>query len=199
MGAAAQSGCSGCWRDGKTIRVLFDRSAAGPQTSQTDDVQDAVIALDPAADAPAVARAFLTEHRDHLPAGVYDDAVLLVSELVTNAVRYGHTIIVLRVRASPPGVGVAVADTGAPIPTDITGHLTQPDPEATTGRGLAIIDALASAWGITPADPPPGKTVWFELHTGRAAPDHPQPVGRSASNAGAPAQPKPSSSDSPTG
>jgi hypothetical protein len=41
-----------------------------------------------------------------------------------------------------------------------------PDPEhnATSGRGLGIVDALADRWGITPtAD---GKTVWFELDVG---------------------------------
>ena len=121
---------------------------------------DAVLHLSPTADAPAVARRFVADHRDHLPSDVVDDAQLLVSELVGNAVRHGRTAIALRVRSSPPGIGVAVTDHGA---TPVEERVAMPDEHATSGRGLAIVAALSSAWGVDAADPPPGKTVWFEL------------------------------------
>lgn len=37
-----------------------------------------------------------------------------------------------------------------------------PSPEAESGRGLLLVDALADRWGVTPG-PPPRKTVWAEL------------------------------------
>jgi hypothetical protein len=39
-------------------------------------------------------------------------------------------------------------------------------PAATSGRGLSLVDALASEWGVHPS--PPGKTVWFELRLAAA-------------------------------
>ncbi len=133
------------------------------QDHSSADVQDAILWLDAEADAPAVARGFLAEHRDHLAQDLFEDAELLLSEVVTNAVQHGRTAIALRVRASPPGIGIAVADLGSDLPDPSARDLTT-DLTATSGRGLAIIAALASAWGVVPTEPPPGKTRWFELH-----------------------------------
>jgi hypothetical protein len=36
---------------------------------------------------------------------------------------------------------------------------------------LAIVDTLAAEWGVRPADPPPGKAVWFELSPSPPEPD----------------------------
>jgi hypothetical protein len=39
------------------------------------------------------------------------------------------------------------------------------DPDALSGRGLALVDAISDRWGIEPRGPTaPGKRVWFELH-----------------------------------
>src|SRR3954471_7445562 len=128
---------------------------------EIDGIQDGVVLqLNRDLDAPATARRFVADEAAHLPAEVLADAELLVSELVTNAVVHGCAAITLRVEVDPPGIGVAVHDRGedsVEVDTD------RPDPGVAGGRGLLIVRALATEWGITPSDPPPGKTVWFRL------------------------------------
>jgi anti-sigma regulatory factor (Ser/Thr protein kinase) len=145
--------------------VDFDRDAAHTQQDDGFHVRDGVLRLDPSLKAPALARQFLQDHRDHLPGDLLTDAEVVVSEVVTNAVRYGLGAILLRVRATPPGIGIAVSDEGPPIPAAKVKHPTAPAGDAAHGRGLLIIDALASAWGVVPHDSPPGKTVWIELRS----------------------------------
>ena len=50
-------------------------------------------------------------------------------------------------------------------PDELTyvGRFTAPAANEPGGRGLIIVDAVAQQWGVTPAQPPPGKTVWVEL------------------------------------
>ena len=112
------------------------------------------------ANAPALARSFVADHLAWLGPDQLDDALILVSELVTNAVRYGRPEIILRLRNEPPSVSVEVSDQGPRLPqvADVP-----PQPQDESGRGLLIVDALANRWGIDPDRPPPGKTVWFEL------------------------------------
>jgi anti-sigma regulatory factor (Ser/Thr protein kinase) len=110
--------------------------------------------------APAIARQHLTDYSGGMPAQLIDDALLLVSELVTNAVEHGRPEIVLTIRPSPPGIGVSVRDSGQGRPVRPN---SKPSSTETRGRGLRIVDTLSSAWGVEAADPPPGKVVWFEL------------------------------------
>ena len=108
------------------------------------------------------ARQFL---RDVLPQwrveGVIDNAMLLTTELVTNAVVHARSPVAVTLRLTEDRLRVEVADKG---PGALT--LRVPDPDAVHGRGLLLIDAVSSAWG-TSADEQ-GKLVWFELPT---APD----------------------------
>jgi anti-sigma regulatory factor (Ser/Thr protein kinase) len=70
-------------------------------------------------------------------------ATLLTSELITNALRHGTGEITIRVTRSAHEVRIAVADGSKHDPLARTaGH----DDEG--GRGLAIVDALASSWGV---------------------------------------------------
>jgi anti-sigma regulatory factor (Ser/Thr protein kinase) len=110
--------------------------------------------------APRAARRFVAGYSRSLPGELADDAALLVSELVTNAVRHGGPELTVRVHVEPTALGVAVQDHGTAAPSPRTGP---PDASSPTGRGLLLVDSVSSEWGVTPSDPPPGKTVWFRL------------------------------------
>ena len=87
--------------------------------------------------------------------------VLLASELVTNAVRHGAAPIVLRLQHWGAKVRVEVRDGGGAFRSASAGNW---DLTAEGGRGLALVEALATSWGSTgPADMPIGKAVWFEV------------------------------------
>ncbi|PRY10082.1 ATP-binding SpoIIE family protein phosphatase [Kineococcus rhizosphaerae] len=115
--------------------------------------------LPPTATAAARARHLVQEscRLAGIPDETADTATLLVSEAVTNAVVHGRgpVRLVLDVDADRVHLEVSDAAPAAPVRREI-------DLEAVGGRGLQLIDALASAWGVR-ADPP-GKTVWLDVH-----------------------------------
>ncbi len=89
---------------------------------------------------------------------VSDVCVLLTSELVTNAVLYAQSDIEVSVHLSPDGVRVAVCDASSVPPVRrLVGT------EATSGRGLALVEALSSAWGVDTSRNGAGKEVWFQV------------------------------------
>jgi anti-sigma regulatory factor (Ser/Thr protein kinase) len=115
-----------------------------------------VLPSDPAT--PAEARNRVRTACGALPPDVLEVAVLLTSELVTNAVRYGGTRIVLRVRDGPDVLRVEVQDNGPWVPARTR------DERATGGRGLLLVESLAHAWGTTTLGCDAGsKTVWFAI------------------------------------
>ena len=84
-----------------------------------------------------------------------DTTTLLVSELVTNAVRYAVGDIELRLAKG--GVLVCeVADGDVHVP-----RRRRSSPEEEGGRGLTIVGEYSRAWGTRPVTS--GKVVWFEL------------------------------------
>jgi anti-sigma regulatory factor (Ser/Thr protein kinase) len=91
-----------------------------------------------------------------------DDAVLMASELVTNAVTYGRGDMEVAVTASGGRVRVEVSQASAHGGTP---HLKVPGPTDIGGRGLGIVDQLAEIWG-TERGPGDQLRVWFELGTG---------------------------------
>jgi anti-sigma regulatory factor (Ser/Thr protein kinase) len=85
-------------------------------------------------------------------------AVLLTSELVTNAIRHGLAPVRLRAGLARPGLRVEVEDDGSGTVATRRSEIDDVD-----GRGLQIVAFLADRWGCGPASG--GKRVWFELHT----------------------------------
>jgi len=103
------------------------------------------------------ARAFVAEHlRSWDLDEAVDDATLLVSELVTNAILHARSPVDLVVRKVKGAVRVEVFDDGTGLPQPL-----DPDPEADDGRGLGLVQAVASRWGVD--DVETCKTVWFEI------------------------------------
>lgn len=94
------------------------------------------------------------------------DAELLTSELVTNAVLHAETPVHVSCRADGCEVEVSVLDwqPGGAIP----GPGRAVDAHRDAGRGLIMVAALSSSWGVTYA--PASKAVWFRLRPGGAGP-----------------------------
>ncbi|HET9076865.1 MAG TPA: ATP-binding protein [Acidimicrobiales bacterium] len=116
--------------------------------------------IDCAADPQAVrhARSFVasTLRSWRLP-DLVETAELLVSEVVTNAILHAASPFRLTVECRTPRmVSVEVRDSSGAAPV-----LTSPAQDATHGRGLLLIELLASRWGWRPVEG--GKVVWFEL------------------------------------
>ena len=92
---------------------------------------------------------------------VADDAVLLVSELATNALEHTSTghggQFEVTIYRDEPSLLIGVTDNGsvrAPAPSTL-------DPESETGRGLGLVELIAHRWGHCGGKH--GRTVWFEL------------------------------------
>ncbi|WP_326700179.1 SpoIIE family protein phosphatase [Streptomyces sp. NBC_01754] len=123
----------------------------------------AAATFDPVGRSVATARAFV---RDTLQGWGYtdvvDDAVVLTSELVTNAVVHAGTAADVLCLRTEDGVRIEVSDhyPEREIPLQSSG-LDFGSPDREGGRGLLLCAALASRWGVeyTPAH----KHVWFQL------------------------------------
>lgn len=125
--------------------------------------------LDPAALSAQTARGILDGvcvNADIAPDTI-ETALLLVSELVTNAVTHGGGRPVLDIHVGPDRLHVSVTDQDSTTP-----HVHRDNPLlAEGGRGMFLVETLASRWGVRPREPS-GKTVWFELD--RADPGRPR-------------------------
>ena len=99
-----------------------------------------------------------------VPAGLRDDVALGVTELLSNVVRHvPGSRAVVRLRHDPGAgrVRVEVTDEGPPFPLRLPGPA---GPYEESGRGLALVAAVAEKWGVQLL--PAGKTVWFEAGSG---------------------------------
>ncbi|GAA2231125.1 PAS domain S-box protein [Streptomyces indiaensis] len=154
------------------LEAVADRVLAAllPGTDNHDDDVTLLLAQLPAAplatattDLPAHAssvgdgRSFLTKtliawNCAHLA----DDARLMVSEVLTNAVQHAQGPLGLHLRRTATELTVEISDHSPHLPQP---RLAAPDDES--GRGLLLVDALAHSWGVRPTDH--GKTTWFTL------------------------------------
>lgn len=119
-------------------------------------------------DAPAAARKRLSkELSDRVDADALYEVSLLLSELVTNAVRHGGAgesdRIEIEMRLGADAVRVRVTDPGAGFtrPAKPRAH-----PGGEGGNGLPLLQELARAWDVEGGRP---TVVWFEVALGRAA------------------------------
>lgn len=121
-------------------------------------VAHAALALDDDVRAVHLARAFTSEALAdwRLQGGIERDALLLVSELVTNAIVHGRAPFRLGLRRSPAALLIEVEDTATAVPRKL-----RPTTEDEHGRGLQLVAMMADRWGTRPLTG--GKSVWCEL------------------------------------
>jgi anti-sigma regulatory factor (Ser/Thr protein kinase) len=124
-----------------------------------------MVAGDSTLDLPAsptsagLARAFVRRCWSHLESAETIDAVsLCVSELVTNALDHAPPPYELRVARECGRLRVEVADASARPPV-----LRPLSPSARRGRGIFIVERIATQWGVEPTNV--GKKVWAEFVT----------------------------------
>lgn len=114
----------------------------------------------PTREAPSLARGFIRENCQEFPSPVLEDACLLTSEVVTNAVVHAQTMITVALDCADGQIEVAVEDdvsmTELPRPAAVPFPLMWEG-----GRGLTIVDNVARDWGVLPSAS--GKRVWFRL------------------------------------
>ena len=156
--AVRAGGAVGYVEKGITARRLVDEvvTVAG-LVELVDGVVDEVSAR-LAGEAPSVrtARRLVDETLRSWDCGeVLDEVELLVSELVTNAVVHGHGEVEVAVRLLPERIRFEVIDDDPSMPAP------RHEPDAESGRGLALVEALSSDWGVEPTGS--GKSVWFEV------------------------------------
>jgi anti-sigma regulatory factor (Ser/Thr protein kinase) len=113
--------------------------------------------LPPTTDSVPVARRHAREQLRGSSADV-DTVVLLVSEVVTNAVLHARSDVILTVRDQGATARVEVRDSSPVSP-----RLHRFAVESATGRGLRLLDQLALRWGADQVAEGLGKTVWFEV------------------------------------
>lgn len=132
-----------------------------------DATQPVAVDLPSDGTAPAVARA---RTRSVLGAwrlpGLLDPLLLVVSELVGNAVRHGKPPVALLLRRIGPSVRVEVHDEDASTPS----RAALPADDAESGRGGFLVEAVANDTGVEQI-PGDGKVVWATVTEDRTADD----------------------------
>jgi anti-sigma regulatory factor (Ser/Thr protein kinase) len=112
------------------------------------------------------ARAFVAKALGELRPGFVDTAVLLTSELVTNAVTHSSSrcdggSVTLLIMESSGGVRIEVADQGS----DLSSPVVRGDVYASGGHGLFLVQTLADQWGYFRGQS--GTTAWLWLSGAR--------------------------------
>lgn len=111
--------------------------------------------------APGIARATVRTAMRHFGLGsdASETAELLASELVTNAVKHAESPVYVRASTRDGVLRISVWDNHPELPEPL-----QLDAQDTFGRGLALVQHLATRWGRYPLSyTGGGKVVWFEI------------------------------------
>ena len=104
---------------------------------------------------------------DTAVAAVVGDAQLVVTELVTNSIKAGSPTVAVTAQLHRDELDLAVYDTAAGTPT-----VSHPDADSPEGRGLLIVEALCTKWGVRDARDDGGKAVWALLPVSPALTGH---------------------------
>jgi anti-sigma regulatory factor (Ser/Thr protein kinase) len=149
--------------------VLLDRLGRANGSALPTGARVLEVALPPAPASAGDARRALAGYcsRNHVPDNIADTAALATSELVTNALLHARTPILVLAEYDRDTLTVAVQDGEAILPT-----LLPADPQREGGRGVAIIDRLATIWGVHRTRL--GKVVWVNIDEERSE-RQPQP------------------------
>jgi anti-anti-sigma factor len=128
-----------------TLEEALDQVAARPPYLRDE------LALAPTVTAPAAARAYVHDLLDYwrpaLPGqDTIDQAELLADELVTNAILHARTPLRLQLELRGDRLQISVHDQSPRLL-----RLVAPDSEGESGRGLRLVEELASSWGYAPA------------------------------------------------
>lgn len=122
------------------------------------DTSESSMVLENSLRAPHDARVALRKLLRGVHPSMVADAELVLSELVTNVVRHTDTGGSVRLICGPEIVRMEVSDRDRGLPA-----IRADMPGRADGRGLRVVDVLATAWGVEErAD---GKTTWAELRT----------------------------------
>lgn len=118
-------------------------------------VTEMALELSPHLDSSSAARAVTLDWAEGRDEELVFALELVVSELVTNAVRHGAGPITLFLADTVGGIRVRVQDRGRRLP-----EARHPDPRSPGGRGLRVVEQLSSEWGVERSRDGRGKTVW---------------------------------------
>ena len=122
--------------------------------------------LPPDLSAPGLGRALLAPLLGGAAEERAWDAIVLVGELVANAVVHGREPVRIEARAEGTRLYVEVRDGGEGVPMTVS---PRPTPARGSGRGLALVRGLADRWGVRRLP----SRVWFEMDLGRIDPTLP--------------------------
>jgi anti-sigma regulatory factor (Ser/Thr protein kinase) len=123
----------------------------------TLNTEEALLSIPQNSAAIGTARRFAAAFlRSHEQEELVDTVVLLVSEVVTNAILHGGSGAELRLILSGQALRAEVRDPSSALPAVKRYSVT-----ATTGRGMMIVEALATSWGSE--EDGTGKVVWFSV------------------------------------
>jgi anti-sigma regulatory factor (Ser/Thr protein kinase) len=109
----------------------------------------------------SASRGFVRDATTGLPPGIQEAALLMVSELATNAIVHAVTGFEVKIDHTKSRLRVEVADLGGGEP-----ELRSPTTSEVHGRGLQIVEELSDQWGIAERAGDRGKTVWYEVDVG---------------------------------
>jgi anti-anti-sigma factor len=164
---------------GPAVAEVLDRLAVPHVLPLYDSVEDALdqitarppflrdeLRLAPTTTAPAAARLYVRDVLQYWRLAlsgpdVIDRAELLADELVTNAVLHARTSLRLRLELRGDLLHIGVHDASPRLL-----RLVPADPDAESGRGLRLVEQLATAWGVHPGRDK-GKVVWCTLRLWR--------------------------------